>query len=107
MAKASTQYVREPPPDEPSVIEGSVRSMLPGSQRAGGSVITRIGGSGSMSKTGHEFGRDICQREWTHHNQPVEERDDEGDIIPDGVFSFSDDDEFDNTREELIADEYD
>ena len=38
-----------------------------------------------------EFGRDIHQREWTRHYQYVEERDDEGDIIPDGVFSVSDD----------------
>ena len=41
-----------PPPEEPSVIEGSVKSILPGSQRAGGFVITRIGGSGSVSVRG-------------------------------------------------------
>ena len=54
-----------------------------------------------------EFSRDMNQREWTHHYQYVEERDDEGDTIPDGVFSVSDDEEFDKNREDFIADDYD
>ena len=37
----------------------------------------------------------------------MEERDDEGDIIPDGVFSVSDDEEFNENRDDLIADDYD
>ena len=36
----------------------------------------------------------------------MEERDDEGDSIPDGVFSVTHDEEFEN-RENFIADDYD
>ena len=37
-----------------------------------------------------EFGRDVDQREWTDKHVYVEERDEDGDIIPDGEFSISD-----------------
>ena len=36
-----------------------------------------------------EFGRAPHEREWTRHYRRVEERDDEGDIMPDGAFSSS------------------
>ena len=37
-----------------------------------------------------EFGRDINQREWTRHYQPVDEYDSDGDLMPEGEFSVSD-----------------
>ena len=54
-----------------------------------------------------EFGRDIHQREWTAKYQYIDEKDDEGDVIPDGVFSESDVDEIASDREDSIADDYD
>ena len=39
--------------------------------------------------------------------QYIEEQDDEGDVIPNGVFSGSDVDEIASDREDSIADDYD
>ena len=52
-----------------------------------------------------EFGRDIHQREWTAKYQYIDETDDEGDVIPDGVFSESGVDEIASDREYSIVDD--
>ena len=53
-----------------------------------------------------EFGRDIHQREWTSKYQYAEERDEEGDIIPDAAISVSDMDEVAADREDSIAEDF-
>ena len=48
------------------------------------------------------FGRDANQREWTRHYQPVDEYDSDGDLMPDGVFSESSEEDLED-RERFIA----
>ena len=54
-----------------------------------------------------EFSRETHQRELLANYQYIKEKDDEGDVIPDGVFSESDVDEIASDREDSIACDYD
>ena len=49
----------------------------------------------------------ISESGWGSYDQDIEEKDDEGDVIPDGVFSESEVDEFASDREDSVADDHD
>ena len=53
VAAAFVQYLYVRPAVEPAVIVGSIRSIVPGSQTAAGSVIIRVGSGSTVTTTGN------------------------------------------------------